>query len=470
MHRITLLAAITLLAGCVSPQARQAASAEALLNGLLARPVVADSIIRDGDVLSFQVSKLGDTQGASGLVAQLQASCTADRGNLLYLGGGGRLYMGRNPRQYSAGRPVPASVYPSLKNNPDFIKACANTLQPDWRVVKGAGEEQWVLIDRNSLKTEGGELKFWAAYDDPFIAFDLPYDAPYAQKREHYAVDCSKQTYRQIAGYDLDADNTVTDGQESFPLTSKAIAGSNDDYELLFKLACEKPASIAQLPAFAPREKKPLPVTLPAVSEAAMKAIKGLSLPPASKNLSYVDVVGKSTYKSTTTDMREERFVGIDKASGQLTVRQVGKSYESNDISFRGLFDLVSQARYGSAKETSMKDSSSLLSLSFSGDWQRMPVNGALGYSLTTRSINSVIGKASEIQKTFECTVIRDLSAGELNATLSGAAKELSCHQLKDEYERVDTYYYLQDYGYFFFASTEKNRFYYHDLTLKTAR
>ncbi|MHA3734699.1 hypothetical protein ACXR0M_03375 [Pseudomonas sp. Eth.TT006] len=404
------------------------------------------------------------------MLAQLEASCTADQGKLLYLTSTVRRYLGANGRQYSVGLPIPAAAYPALKRNPDFVRACAQTPQPDWRVVKGSGEEQWVLIDRNSFKNEGGELKFWAAYDNPFVAFDMPYDAPYAQKREHYAVNCAKQVFRQVAGYDLNADNSVTDGQDRISLTSTAIAGSNADYEMLFKLACENPQSIAQLPVFVPRAKKTLPVTLPKVSEAALSAIKSLNMPSVSKPLSYVEVVGKSTFKSTTSDMREERFLSVDAASGQSSQRLTGKSYEGNSVTFRGLFDLVRQSQYGAGQASSMKDSSSLEALTFTGDWRHMPVNGKLGYTTRSTSFNSLIGKSSEISRSNECTVVRDLFASELNATLSGGAKELSCRRDNDEYERVDTYYYLQDYGYFFFARTDKNRFYYHDLTLKTVR
>lgn len=470
MYRVCLLVAVTLLSGCVAtPQDKQAA-AGAGDSGILLRPIVTDSIIREGDVLSFQVSETGSNQAGSGILAQLEASCTADRGSLLYLTSSARRYLGTNSHQYSEGLPIPAAVYPALRRNPDFIRACAQTPQPDWRVVKGSGEEQWVLIDRNSLKNEGGELKFWAAYDNPFVAFDMPYDAPYAQKREQYAVNCTTQVFRQVAGYDLNAANTVTDGQDRTSLTSTAIAGSNAEYEMLFKLACEKPQSIAQLPVFVPRAKKTLPVSLPKVPEEALSAIKRLNMPPVSKPLSYVEVVGKSTYKSTTSDMREERFLEIDAASGQFSQRLAAKRYEGNSVTFRGLFDLVRQSLYGKGSSSTMKDGSSMEELHFTGDWQHMPVNGKLGYTTRSRSFNSLIGKSSDISRSNECTVVRELSAGELNATLSGAAKELFCRQDNDEYERVDTYYYLQDYGYFFFARTDKNSFYYHDVTLKTVR
>lgn len=470
MYRICLFVAVTLLAGCVSPQARRAAEAETLFNGVLSKPLVSDSIMREGDVLSFQISHSGNAQAAAGLVFQMEASCTSDRATLLYLGGGGRMYPGLNAHQYSTGRAVPANVLGVLKSNPDFIKACASTPASDWRVVKGSGEDQWVLIDRNSLKTDGAELRFWAAYDNPLIGFDAPYDAPYAQKRERYAVDCGKQTYRVVAGYDLDANNTVTDGQDAVALTATAISGSNDDYNQLFKLACDKPESAAQLPKFVARAKKTAPVTLAPLSPAVASAIKNLNMPVAVKPLSYVEVAGQSTYKAKTTDMREERFIGIDSASQQMTLRLSGTHYESDAVSFHGLFDLAKLSRFGVSKGPSMKDSSSVINLSFTGDWQHMPINERLNYNATVRSTNTLFGKVEERQDSNDCTVIRELPASELNVTLSGSAKELTCSKKDDEYKRLNTYYYLSDYGYFFFARTGKNSFYYSDLALKTLR
>ncbi|POA49403.1 hypothetical protein C1893_07215 [Pseudomonas sp. MPR-ANC1] len=470
MYRVCLFAAVTLLAGCVSPQARQAAEAETLFKDILARPLVSDSVMREGDILTFQISQSGNAQAAAGVVFQMEASCAADRANLLYLGGGGRMYPGLNGHQYSIGRAMPANVLGMLKNNPDFIKACASTPASDWRVVKGSGEEQWVLFDRNSLKKDGSELRFWAAYDNPLIGFDAPYDAPYAQKRERYAVDCGKQTYRVVAGYDLDADNTVTDGQDAIALTSNAISGSNDDYELLFKLVCEKPESAAQLPRFVARAKKSAPVTLPTLTPAVTSAIKQLNMPDAVKPLNYVEITGQSNYQGKTIEMREVRRFEIDSASQQLSLHLSGANYESDAVTFRGLLDLAKLSRFSVSKGPSMKDTSSVINLGFSGDWQHMPVNGHLAYKATFSSTNSLLGKVDERQENTNCTVVRELSASQLNSTLSGLAKELRCSKEGDEYNRVNTYYYLSDYAYFFFARTDKNRFFYSDLVLKTLR
>ncbi|PTT72803.1 hypothetical protein DBR26_04305, partial [Pseudomonas sp. HMWF007] len=156
--------------------------------------------------------------------------------------------------------------------------------------------------------------------------------------------------------------------------------------------------------------------------------------------------------------------------SQQLTLHLSGANYESDAVTFRGLLDLAKLSRFSVSKGPSMKDTSSVINLSFSGDWQHMPVNGRLAYKATFSSTNSLLGKVDERQENTNCTVVRELSASQLNATLSGSAKELKCSKEGDEYNRVNTYYYLSDYAYFFFARTDKNRFFYSDLVLKTLR
>ena len=73
-----------------------------------------------------------------------------------------------------------AELYAKLAANPTFVRACADTPKPDWRLVKTDERGNWVLIDAASVKTVKDETRFWAAFDNPTVLNDLPYDAPYA--------------------------------------------------------------------------------------------------------------------------------------------------------------------------------------------------------------------------------------------------------------------------------------------------
>lgn len=466
MYRTALLLSLAALTGCTTVQERRTAEVDSLLTALLAEPIAADSAFREGSEVSFQVNRATPLGPAGVTSAQIQASCVAPSASMMYLDGNKRVYLGANGKaEYRKPYSLAERLYPSLKQNADFLRLCGELDQPDWRRIKGSGDEQWVLLDLNSIKNQNGVTKFWAAYDNRLIALDLPYSAPYAQKREHYAVDCNQQTYRLLAGYDLDEKNQVTDGRVDAAPMSEPMAGSNEDYVVLFQAVCKAPASLAQLPAHTPRAKEPLPIILPEVTGPVLGAINRLNMPAATKSLSYIEEVGTNTMKGKTSALRTETYLSEDKASGQLAIRNVGESYEGREVSFRGLLKLTQKTDFGSMKETT-----ALNSLSFTGDWQQMPVGSQLTFSSQGKTVNSLVGEYGKDLKVRTCTVKRDLAASELNTTLSGSAKELTCSLNGDEYKRVDTLYYLRDYAYFYWASTEKNAFYYHDTRLHTVK
>lgn len=470
MHRITLLAALSILAGCVSPQARQAAEAQRLFSGVLVKPIVADSILREGDVLSFQLSKSDEAPAEAGMTAQLEASCVSAQASLLYFGGQGRRYLGVNNQQYTAGQSIPSSVYPVLKSNPGFIKACAETPVPDWRVVRNSGNEPWLLIDRNSLKTEGAELKLWVTRDYSVVALDEPYSAPFSQKREHLAIDCTKQTYRLLTGYALDTSNTVTDGKEGFVRTPQPMSSRPLDDRQMFTMVCDNPQSTLTLPRFVARIKKQAPVQLPPLADDVAASIKALNMPPPIKMLNYLEVVGQYISPGRNSEINQKIFIETDPASQQLSERSVDVGYEHNQISFRGMFSLTGQMYFTSTKDTSVKDTGMTTSLTFHGDWQHMPVNGSLGYNIKSRNVNSVLGETNRYESTTDCTVVSELSAIKLHDALSGTAKELKCRIQSKDYVRTRTFYYLQDYGYFYFAGIDKNPESYETHSIKTVR
>ena len=96
------------------------------------------------------------------------------------------------------------------------------------------------------MNSADGKLQFWAAFDSPLIGHDQPYNAPYAQKRERYSVDCAAQTFSLLAGYDLDERNVVTDGGVFFEPKTYSVKGSDSDYQRVFGAACGKPEALAQ--------------------------------------------------------------------------------------------------------------------------------------------------------------------------------------------------------------------------------
>jgi hypothetical protein len=418
--------------------------------------------MREGDTLSFQVV-IPKSNPALRTTAQFEARCSTAQLHLLYLDGAQRMYP-LGPGQYSAARALSATLYSNLTANPSFQQACAQTPQPDWRLVKTGEREQWVLLDRNSLTTVNGQIRFWAAFDDATVLNDLPYNAPYAQKREHLAVSCASGTYQLLAGYDLDAHNRVSDGQVDPAPTPRPIAGSNADYQALFAQVCANPQQTGALAPFKPRVKSPVAITLQSVQAPVLAAIAQLNLAPPVRTLKYLRTEGTSTYRDKSHPAGEERFMASDTASGQLSVALRGDSYESQEVSWRGLITLVSKANFGGGR--GMADSNAVSRLSFTGDWKNLPVGATLGFTYQRASLNSVVGAYGDTPVTTHCTVEREYPARELNSTLAGSAKALSCSNEGDKYQRVNHYEYLVDYGYFFSRAIDKNVFYYSEYRM----
>nr|WP_250883499.1 MULTISPECIES: hypothetical protein [unclassified Pseudomonas] len=448
-----LIGGIATLAGC----ATQKTQVETMLAGALAQPLVENSIVREGDVLSFELLMPGDP-GALRRTLQVEAACSSPQLHLLYLDGSQRVYPASAGR-YSSPRSLSPQLRATLAANQTFVRACAETPKPDWRLVQTNERDNQVLIDANSIKTVNGETRFWAAFDNPTVLNDLPYNAPYAQKREHFSVACKAGTYMQLAGYDMDANNRVSDGRVDSSPTPQNIAGSNADYELLFKNVCVTPEKIAALPAFKPRLKAPATIALTSVQPAVLAAITQLNLEKPTRSFKYVQFAGTSNYRGKTSDNQSTQFISQDAPSGQLALATRGDGYESQAVSWRNLFHLVSKATYGGS---GMAESSTLTQLSFTGNWKALPVGETVTYTTVRSSLNSLIGSSTNTQ-TNRCQVERELPASELNAKLAGSAKALSCRTDDDKYKRVSHLYFLTDYAYFFESSTDKNEFFYSD-------
>lgn len=453
---LLLIGGIATLAGC----ATQKTQVDRMFTDTLAQPLVENSIVREGDVLSFELLMPGGPNGLRRTM-QFEAACSAPDLHLLYLDGTQRVYP-LSAGRYTAARKLSPALRATLAANQTFVRACAETPRPDWRLVQTNERDNQILIDANSLKTVNGETRFWAAFDEPAVLNDMPYNAPYAQKREHFAVSCTGGTYKALAGYDMDADNRVSDGRvDSFP-TAQKITGSNADYELLFNKVCMSPEKIAALPVFKPRLKAPVTIALTSVQPQVLAAITQLNLDKPARSFKYVHMTGTSTLKGETSGFQSADFISQDAASGQLAIATRGQGYESHTVSWRNLISLVAKNTYNSS---GMAESETLTQLSFTGNWKALPVGETVVYQTARSSLNSLIGSRTKAQVT-RCVVERELPASEINPNLLGSAKALKCSFDNDEHNRVNHLYYLADYAYFYQSSTDKNAFYYSDMRI----
>ncbi|WAH58030.1 hypothetical protein LZ023_00040 [Pseudomonas silvicola] len=437
-----------------------------LMFDMVKRTPLSNSVMRDGDQLSFMVLRAKDDTLRQDIAMQLQASCVEPSARLMYLDGGKRSYVKSQDGLYMPGVRVRKDVAEALLKNPDFVDACNNTPKPDWRVVRTAANGQQTLIDRNSLKPQGDSLRFWTAWDEPVTTFDLPYYAPMAQKREYVAVDCKQQTLKVLSGFDLDERNRVTDGIIHFVPQAEPLAGDVDN-RATYKAVCASPEALAKLPVFSPRLKAPLAGPYPGVMALPLAAIKALNMPAPHKALNYLAETGTANGPNGPVPLEVETFLQRDAASGQLAVRSRSDSFDSSEISFRGLFSLASKTTFHGLD--TVFESSAVIDAQFHGDWRAMPVGSTLGLNLDTSAVSASTG-AVITRTRVQCTIKSEGSANKVNPHLSGQAKLLRCTVDSDKHQSVDTLYYLQDYGYFYQSGTDKNDHYYSERQLRTVR
>lgn len=445
MYRLAIVVAFSLLSGCSLTPTKS----EPVFGEVLKQPPLTHSILRDGDQLSYQV-EVTPSKGASVPdIAQVRASCTTPEASLQFLESPGTLAANGQPTRFTVMRELTPAVVTNLKQNTGFIQACANTPRPDWRVVSGAADQRQFLIDRASLTTVGDSTQFWGAVDEPFILTQKLKKMPYAQTRTHWQINCTRQTYRTLASFGLNQNNIVTFGNTERAPQDTPLRSAEPETQALLNAACSP--ALAQLPAATPRTKSQQTLTPPPLSADVSTAISALNMPAASKALRHV-VEGRDLgYGALQTD----RNIEPGAEHGQLRVRNVTKYSTSSTTTFRGLITLTFQSRF-ELHGVSTSAASHIEQLSFSGDWQHMPVGATLGYN--SKDLNRNTAEDDRVlERNVTCVVKRELPASNVNSALSGSAKELSCSATGGQYRATSTEMYLQDYGYFFTTQSDTN-------------
>ncbi|MDD2034514.1 MULTISPECIES: surface-adhesin E family protein [unclassified Pseudomonas] len=452
VQRSTLFLASLLLTACAShqtPADKQAA--------LLAQPLTPNSLMREGDVINFQVFAPREPNLPFWQTVQFSAACSKPQVTLVYSFMLRRSYSS-NTAQYAPATALPARYHSSLMNNRDFTQACKRLPIPDWRqVAKGEGE-RWLLLDNSSLQKNGKQVQFWMAYDEPKTRLNPISNAPFTQIREQYTMDCAARNAKLLARYYLNSNNEVTDGKvEMFP-EAKVIAAADEDQLKVFELVCSATTSIAGLPALKSRTKAPVAAdALPDINPGVLKSIEQLHMPPPAKTLTYIELAGTGSNAEKSWPERTEYFLSTDPATQQLNIVHKSEYLNGRQINWRGLIRLS-----GREQATRSENTVVVNSLSFRGDWQHMPVGSQLSYTQRGSITSDLLGTMGDEPKTVDCTVDSEGPAKRLNPGLSGNAKALSCHRQQRPSTTpvpLEHYYYLVDYGFFYHASTDKKDF-----------
>ncbi|NWE17931.1 hypothetical protein [Pseudomonas sp. P7548] len=452
MKRIAVVVALSLLSGCSLQTMNSRAKAEPAFAEVLKQPPLVDSILRDGDDLSYQVQVTPGKGASVPDIAQVRASCATPSASLLFLESPGTPAADGQPKRFTVMRELTPQVIDYLKQNAAFIDACARTPRPDWRVVSSTATQRQLLIDRASLKATADTLQFWGAYDEPFVLINRLQKMPYAQTRLHFQANCSRQTYRTLASFGIHKKNVVTFGKTETSPQDAPFSTAESDTQALLNAACGPAAALERLPVATPRDKITqtlMPTPLP---PAVLDAITALGLAKPDKTLSHLVV--KTEFGSSS--LQNQVFIETDAASGQLHLRHVSDFSTHDDVTFRGLIPLTYQAQY-EFEGLTRTAATTVEQLSFSGDWKQMPTGTTLGFSYTTHERSNERDERNYTRDNL-CLVKRQLPASKINSALSGDAKELDCQTIGSGNTTLSTVYYLQDYGYFFSGTRSEAR------------
>lgn len=442
MKHIAVFVALGLLSGCGAQGMKNGGTADAPYKDMLKKPLLADSIMRDGDDLSYQVHVTLTNNVSVPDIAQLQASCATPSGSLLYMEAPGTPGPDGQPTRITVMRNLTPEVIGELQQNASFTEACARTPRPDWRLVSTTDTQRQLLIDHASLKKVGEKVELWGAYDEPLILTNKLKKMPYAQTRMHWEVSCSHQTYRTLATFSLTPKNTVTFGDVVAVPVDQPLSAAEADTQALLKAACSP--TTAQLPVAVARTKLQQTLTPEPVPAAVTKAIAALGMPAATKPLRHLTEKRDLGSSSLRTDV----FIEADAGNTPLKIRRATQFSSSNITTFRGLFSLTFQGDFD-LRGMKVSAASNVEQLSFTGDWKQMPIGATLGFKLKELNRNTA-EEDRVLSRDSTCVVTRELPASNINSTLSGNAKALNCTATGDNYQATSTVMYLQDYGYFF--------------------
>ncbi|MCQ2995192.1 hypothetical protein NLO95_13825 [Pseudomonas syringae] len=449
MRRTILPLAFMSLAACSShqvPADKQTA--------LLEQPFTPNSVMREGDVINFQVADPTDSGPPFWSSSQFSAACSQPQVNQVYSFKYRRFYPG-NLGYYTPATPLPAQYHTVLMDNRDFTRACKNLPMPDWRQVAGADDQQQLLLDITSLQKKGDKVQFWSAHDEPKTSISPSNTAPFTQTREHYVMDCSARSATLLGLYYLNAENEVTDGQiERLPVP-KTITTADEDLSRLFEHVCKAPDSLASLPAHKQRSKATVAADAPPdVNPAVLKNIEQLHMPAPSRQLNYIEFAGTRSNREKEWKDGTAFTLSTDPTTGQLAIAHKNENLVvGRQINWRGLLKLSSREQAKLSHNTLVTKS-----LTFQGDWQHLNVGSKVGYTVTQSLSSNVLGKLGEDPETVECSVDSEQPAKKLHANLQGNAKALICRTNMGGFTLPQTehYYYLVDYGFFYHARTDE--------------
>ncbi|SBS28455.1 hypothetical protein MSP8886_01181 [Marinomonas spartinae] len=338
-----------------------------------------------------------------------------------------------------------------LHSSPYISNACKS--KSDWRVIRYGDKKNntpGILMDINSLHTtRSGDIFLWSASNEPVVAYDLPFQAPYGYKFEGDLIDCSSKKIAQLVGYDVDDQFRVTDGLVMNRIDYEAISSDPSDYRnVIARAICRSKDQLRDKPLFSP-VKKPIvdTKTLTAIPQEVLREITSQKLKEPIKQISQYRMTGTSTFEDKSSSFNDTSELSSTTTNGiwKIKTRTNNSSYKNIQLSFLGLINLSSTTNYGDGNS----DSTVLSNLVLKGDWKDMIVGSHISYQVTRNMATSVAGLDYGKPEVTACVVEKKVPAATLYFSLSGNAKMITCHDSQDKNRQIRTSFFLEDYGFF---------------------
>ncbi len=446
LRSTALVFSLLALAACSSTPKPQANPGPELFNEALTLPALEHSIVREGDRVMYAVELKQKP-----VTLRFDASCAQGPARMFYPTSTS-LRPFTDPQ--GTGSDLPALQAQQLQQSAQLQSICKARPAPDWRTLAAPADQDWLLIDRNSLEQRAGQVYVWAATD--FRHYHISKGGSLvAQEQQRLALDCAQRSVTLLSQFNIDEARQAINGEIQRQLKPQTLNQASADHVRIFNAVCPSPEALVQLPAFKARQALAPVIRTPSVQPAVVAAIQALGLPKPARALSQLnyDYDALLFNKTRVGDQTKKTAISIDGASGQTLVQTQDSALGySLDLTFRGLFDLASQ---GIDRKTGNEKTQTrvLTALSFQGDWHSLPPGSEVSYTETwSKSVNPDGSPSTDTNepRNVTCKVTKELAASSLLPDLQGQAKVLDCLMLST---RKPTWsvqsVYLADYGLF---------------------
>lgn len=327
----------------------------------------------------------------------------------------------------------------------DFQKITALCTQaPDYRILQ-QGKDKLIVTDINQISTEtNGKIGLWLLYPNQNVLYDLPYNAPFEYKAERVTANCDLKRAAMLHGFDVyqhrvsDAALLAVSAAAIEPQTMRNICSRN--HQKLPSYTFKENLSELQI------EQKPI--------NDLSALIQSYQLGKPAKTIRQISIGGESTHKNKTEPLNELYLIESTETANIFKVIIKGEGYRSVSYQFLGDWQRLSEnTDFGD-----MKSNDQLVKYRQSKAWPELADGVRFDVSTETLRLNSLFGQYTSKEQQ-NCQIIQTIRAAKLHPAISGNAKEIECTSKGDQYKRVFTGYFLEDYHYYVHLKTSANAF-----------